>query len=484
MRCAIYRRVSTDMQVEEGVSLDNQLQRLKAFAESQGWTIVHEYIDEGISAKNMDGRPGIQALIKGIQEKKFDVLLVYKLDRLVRKVKDLLELLLLMENHEVMFKSATEPFDTTTPAGKLFITMIAAMAEWERDTIAERVFDNLKHRAQEGNRNGGPAPYGYDYDDKGNLVVNEEEAKWVRFIYKKYQTMGSQNIAKALNKNGIKTKKGVLWSDFSVRFVLRNPIYSGKNRWNWRSPVKGKAYTGNAIIKDINQDGFIAIISEEEFKEVQKLTKERSSMAFRSDNHYPFSGVAKCGKCGNSFTGAFKKRKSGGVYRHYKCAGRFKFGVCDVQTIAEESIETALLDFLSFDEMDIDIKENQEDFGLTKEELEKQLHKIQVKKERIKDLYIDGEYSKDDYKKKMDILSQEENELMEQFEEFEQEASIEEIKLVLQNIKEEWPNLSFEAKKQAVHLLFDSFTIELISPSKMGKYPEPPVVNIKDYRFR
>ncbi|MFD2442892.1 recombinase family protein [Bacillus sp. CGMCC 1.16607] len=484
MRCAIYRRVSTDMQVEEGVSLDNQLQRLRAFAESQGWTIVIEYVDEGISAKNIEGRPGIQSMMKGIIEKKFDVLLVYKLDRLVRRVKDLLELLMLMEKHEVMFKSATEPFDTTTPAGKLFITMIAAMAEWERETIAERVYDNLKHRAQEGNRNGGPAPYGYDYDDKGNLVINDEEAKWVRFIYKKYQTMGSQNIAKALNKNGIKTKKGVLWSDFSVRFILRNPIYSGKNRWNWRSPVKGKAYTGNEIIKDINQEGFQAIIPEEEFNDIQKLSRERSSTAFRSDNHYPFSGVAKCWKCGNSFTGAFKKRKTGGVYRHYKCAGRFKYGVCDVQTIAEEAMETALLNFLSFDELDIEIHEDQEEFGLTKEELDKQLHKIRTKKERTKDLYIDGEYSKDEYKKKMDLLTIQENELLEQYEEFEQEASIEEIKIVLQNIKLEWPYLSFEAKKQAVQMLFESFTIELVTPSKMGKYPEPPVVIIKDYRFR
>lgn len=472
------------MQVEEGVSLDNQLHRLHAFAESQGWTITNEYIDEGISAKNIENRPGIQTLMKDIEKKRFDVLLVYKLDRLVRRVKDLHELLQHMEQYEVMFKSATEPFDTTTPAGKLFITMIAAMAEWERETIAERVYDNMKHRAEGGYRNGGPSPFGYVYDEQGDLVVEPEEAKWVRFIYKKYETNGSQNIAKMLNKYGVKTKKGALWSDFSVRFVLRNPIYSGKNRWNYRSPIKGKAYTGKEIVQEINQEGFESIIPTEQFEQVQMLIKQRSSMAFRSDNHYPFSGVAKCSKCGNSFTGAFKKRKAGGIYRFYKCGGRFKYGTCDVQTIAEESIEEAFLSMLALDDVDLTIQQQNEERDLSFDEVQKQLQKIEQRKERTKELYIDGDISKDKYQKRMQAIQQEEQELQIYKEEFEQEATIEEIKEILQNVIKEWPNLSHESKKQAVHFLFESFTIEVVKPTRLGKNPEQAIVEIKDYRFR
>lgn len=484
MRCAIYRRVSTDMQVEEGVSLDNQLHRLKAFAESQGWTIVSEYVDEGISAKNIENRPGIQQIMKDIEQKRFDVLLVYKLDRLVRRVKDLHELLQHMEQYDVMFKSATEPFDTTTPAGKLFITMIAAMAEWERETIAERVYDNMKHRAEGGFRNGGPSPFGYDYDEKGNLVINEEEAKWVRFMFKKYETNGSQNIAKMLNKYGIKTKKEALWSDFSVRFILRNPIYAGKNRWNYRSPVKGKAYTGNEIIQDINQKDFESIIPVEQFKEVQSLIKLRSNVAFRSDNHYPFSGIAKCAKCGNSLTGAFKKRKSGGVYRYYKCAGRFKFGVCDVQTIAESSIEDSFLSMINLDEVDLTIEQQGVDHELSFDDVQKQIQKLHQKRDRTKELYIDGDIPKDEYQKRLLSIQEEEKELSLYLEEYEQEATIEEIKSILHNVKQEWSHLSYEAKKHAVQYLFESFTLEVVKPTKPGKYPEPPVLEIKDYRFR
>lgn len=484
MRCAIYRRVSTDMQVEDGVSLDNQLSRLHAYAESQGWKIVAEFVDEGISAKDIEHRPGVKKMIDAAINNEFDVLLVYKLDRLTRRVKDLHELLQIFEENKVMFKSSTEPFDTTTAAGKLFINMIAAMAEWERETIAERVYSNMKYRAEEGLRNGGPPPYGYDYDDKGNLVVNAEEAKWVRFIFRRYETIGSQNIAKELNKMGIRTKKDALWSDHTVRLIIRNPIYIGKNRWNRRSPVKGQAYTGEEIIKDLKQDGFESIILEEQWNHAQELQKQRSKMAFRSDNHYPFSGVARCAKCGQAFTGANKKRKSGTIFRFYKCAGRFRSGTCDAQAIAEESIEKAFLDLLTLDDVELKIDEKKEEIGMTKEQVEKQVNAINEKKKRTKELYVEGEYNRDEYNEKMEVLKEQENELLMYVEEYEEEASLEEIKQILANIKNEWPHLSHEAKKKAVHSLFKRMTIKVVKPNKQGRNPVPAVVEITEYEFR
>jgi site-specific DNA recombinase len=480
MRCAIYRRVSTDMQVEEGISLDNQLHRLKAFAESQGWAIVIEYADEGISAKDIEHRPGIQQMLDDAEQKKFDVLLVYKLDRMVRRVRDLHEILQHLENHEVMFKSATEPFDTTTPAGKLFITMIAAMAEWERETIAERVYDNLKHRAESGMRNGGPAPFGYDYNENGELIPNPEEAKWIHFIFNKYKTNGSQNIAKMLNKYGVKTKKGSVWSDFAVRFILNNPIYCGKNRWNKRSPVKNR----NEIIMDINQENFESIILIEVFEEIQQLIKQRSSQAFRSDNHYPFSGIAKCSKCGNSMTGAFKKRKSGGVYRFYKCAGRFSFGICNLPTIAEKSIDQAFLEMLELAKTDLELSTDHEPLGISNQELDKQLARIKERKDRMKELYIDGDISKDDYRKRLEKIALEEAELQKLANQKDEVASLEEIKSILENFKASWHLMSYESKKHALRTLFESLTIEITEDAKPGKYPKPAVVIIKDYLFR
>ena len=103
----------------------------------------------------------------------------------------------------------------------------------------KRVHLGMMKKAEQGQRNGAPPPYGYDLID-GRLVLNEDEARWVKYIFNRYQSVGAQAIAKELNKKGIRTKKGELWSDFSVRYVLRNPIYAGLVRWNYETTAGGK----------------------------------------------------------------------------------------------------------------------------------------------------------------------------------------------------------------------------------------------------
>lgn len=474
------------MQKEEGFSLEAQKMRLEAFATSQGWKIVEDYCDEGYSAKSLE-RPAMQRMITDIKKQKFDVVLVYRLDRFVRTVTDLHQLLQLMDKYDVKFKSSTEVFDTTTATGRMFITIIATLAQWERETIAERVYEAMLKRSETGKRNGAPAPYGYELED-GKLVVNYEEAKWVKFIFTQYKTHGSQNIAKKLNSRGVKTKKGEIWSDFSVRYTLKNPIYCGYVRWNYESFTTGsRKKTGEEIIRPIDQEDFEPIIDKETFDEVQKLSEQRSHMAFRSQNHYPFSGVAKCSKCGKSLTGSKRKRKSGGEYRFYKCQGRFKFGICDVQTIAESSIEEAFLNILDIDSFnlstELQVKEKM-DVEIDRDKIEKQLKKIQEKKERTRELYIDGDISKNEYNKKTAQLNIQESELLSLLEETNQQASEEEIKEILKSIKKEWPQLSDESKKLAIHSLFSSLTVDLITATKPGKYPIAPVVKISDYSFK
>ncbi|WP_245676738.1 recombinase family protein [Bacillus solimangrovi] len=481
----IYRRVSTDMQREEGFSLQAQKLRLEAYAQSQGWTIIEDYSDEGFSAKNIE-RPALQSMISDMKQKKFDIILVYRLDRFVRSVLDLHELLILMEQYDVKFKSATEVFDTTSATGRMFITIIATLAQWERETIAERVFESMLKRSEQGKRNGAPPPYGYDIIN-GNLIPNIDEAKWVRYIFHRYPINGSQNIAKQLNKKGVKTKKNEVWSDFSIRYILRNPIYAGFVRWNHRTITGGKSkYTGNEVITKVDQDNFEPLVDQETFAEAQKIMKERSNIAFRSDNHYPFSGVAKCANCGKPFTGAFKKRRKGGVYRFYKCAGRFKFGICDIQTIAEEAIEKALLDSLVIDNNDSSIPEVelfQEEY-IDEEEIHKRTQQLQIKKERAEELYIEGNISKQRYQKIIEVVKDEELELTEIIQRKEEEVSQEEIETFLLNLLDEWSQLDYASQKHAIRSIFESFTIELVEPTKHGATPTLPVVKIIDYQFK
>ncbi|MEN2465944.1 recombinase family protein [Ornithinibacillus sp. JPR2-1] len=483
MRCAIYRRVSTDIQREEGFSLEAQAMRLNAYAVSQGWTIVDDYTDEGYSAKNID-RPALQKMIKDMEQKKFDVLLVYRLDRLVRNVRDLHELLETMDKYDVAFQSATEPFETKTATGRMFITIVATLAQWERETIAERVFENMLKRSETGLRNGGPAPYGY-ISESGKLIKHPEESKWVEFIFSQYQTHGSQNIAKQLNTMGVRTKKGEIWSDFSVRYTLRNPIYSGYIRWNNESVSSGhRKKTGEEVIVPIEQDDFEPVITKEVWDQTQKLLEQRSHMAFRSENHYPFSGIAICSCCGKSFTGAKRNRKYGDEYRFYKCQGRFKFGICDVQTIAESSIEEEFLSILDLEEVEPTVKSRKVKPEMDPEKLKVQLAKINDKKKRAKELYIDGDETKDEYNERMKKLNAEEMELMKLLDVEDEIASEFEIRQLLKEIKKEWYNLSYETRKRTIHGLFESITIELVEPSKPGRTPIPAVIKITDYQLR
>jgi site-specific DNA recombinase len=174
------------------------------------------------------------------------------------------------------------------------------------------------------------------------------------------------------------------------------------------------------------------------------------------------------------------------VFRFYKCQGRFKFGICDVQTIAEESIEKEFLSLLSYDDPDLNIetKLGKDEALIDNEIIDKQLAKLENKKGRLKELYLEGDIPKSEYKKKMKEYNDQEIEFNNMKSNQEEQASAEMVKSIMLNIKNEWGNLSFEAKKKAVHTLFDSMTIKLIEPTKPGKYPKPPIIEITDHKFK
>ncbi len=181
IKAAGYIRVSTEEQAVEGQSLDSQEARIRAYAESQGWEIVEIYREEGYSGKTID-RPELKRLIQAIRASQIDILLVYRVDRLTRRQKDLWTLLEdVLEPSGVGFKSVVEPFDTTTAQGKAFLGMLAVFAQLERDTIAERTKDTLKNKRANGEWTG-RIPYGYRIGDDGKLEKDLEEQKVIARI--------------------------------------------------------------------------------------------------------------------------------------------------------------------------------------------------------------------------------------------------------------------------------------------------------------
>jgi site-specific DNA recombinase len=222
MRAAGYVRVSTDEQAREGCSLDNQEARIRHYAESQEWELVEMYREEGFSGKTTD-RPQLQRLLADVKAKTLDVVLVYRVDRLTRKQKDLWFLLEdVFEKHKVGFKSVVEPFDTTTAQGKAFLGMLAVFAQLERDTIAERTKDALANKIANG-ENVGATAYGYRVED-GKLVPVPEEQEVLAVIRglrsgKKPKTY--KEIADRLNADKIPCKRGGKWHPSTVRMILR-----------------------------------------------------------------------------------------------------------------------------------------------------------------------------------------------------------------------------------------------------------------------
>lgn len=272
-RIAIYIRVSTLEQVQEGYSIEEQKDRLIAYCRAHDWAIADIYVDGGYSGSNLK-RPGIQKLMS--ETTNFDVVLVYKLDRLSRSQRDTLYLIeeVFLPN-QVDFVSMQESFDTSSPFGKAMIGLLAVFAQLEREQIKERTFMGRVARAKKGlHQGGGKIPIGYTYNGS-TLIVNPYDAEQVRKIFELYLSGKSlADIFHFMKRAGYATKYGEYKNWSSIRNILRNPTYTGQ------------IHFGEIII----DDAFEAIIDKERFQTVQKLIVDRarpeSVTPFKS-NHLP-----------------------------------------------------------------------------------------------------------------------------------------------------------------------------------------------------
>lgn len=225
-KVAIYVRVSTARQDQEGYSIPLQKERLIAYCKAKGWVVAGLFVDPGHSGSSLV-RPGITALIDGVEAGKYDVVLVYKLDRLSRSQKDTLFLIedVFMAN-KTDFVSMQESFDTTTIYGRAMVGILSVFAQMERETIAERTMMGRVGRAEEGLwHGGGTQPIGYDYID-GELVVNKTEAEQVQMVYGLYAD-GFSVTEISRRMDGYQTKHGNWAHTSTVGNVLDNPLYAG-----------------------------------------------------------------------------------------------------------------------------------------------------------------------------------------------------------------------------------------------------------------
>ena len=221
MKTVGYVRVSTDRQADHGVSLDAQEAKIRAMATVQGAELIDVIVDGGESAKSLN-RPGVQRLLSLVNGGSVDAVIIAKLDRLTRSVKDLCSLLELFEKRKVALISVAESLDTGSAAGRLVITIMGAVSQWEREAIGERTRDALRHKRSQGRRVGNIAFGSRLANDGEHLEPDPTEQRALAEI-RRLRSKGTtlRGIAATLNQRDYRTRRGTPWRLESVVRVLK-----------------------------------------------------------------------------------------------------------------------------------------------------------------------------------------------------------------------------------------------------------------------
>lgn len=221
MRAIGYVRVSTEEQSREGVSLQMQIDKIKAYCVSYDLELAAIYGDPGISAKTIEKRPGLRAVLSMVDNQRIDGVVAYKLDRLCRNTIDALELARQLDKKGVALHSITEKLDTQSALGRFFFTLTASLAEMERGLISERTKAALAQKRMNGQKTGGDVPYGFTADENGKLICNEREQRIVsRINALKADGYSIRRIVTALEVEGFRTRKGTPFSKTQVERIL------------------------------------------------------------------------------------------------------------------------------------------------------------------------------------------------------------------------------------------------------------------------
>lgn len=495
-RVAIYARVSTIEQAEEGYSIDEQVKLLSDLSEREGYNIHKEYVDRGKSGKNIKGRPALQQLLQDAANKEFDMLFVWKVNRLSRKTKDLLNIVEALEGKNIVFRSYTERYETETPAGKMQFRMLAVIAEFERDNIAQNVKMGMLARAREGSWNGGQV-LGYDVVNvpqenrkrkNSQLVINPKEAQTVRKIFELYtQGNGYKAITSQLNKEGHLTKKKKYFSINSIRTILTNPLYAGYIRYNVRRDWNEKRRNNINPHPIIEKGQHEALISMEVWEKTKIIMESRGGKPNRvHSGEFPLTGIMRCPVCnaGMVIGRTTNKLKDGTkrVLEYYVCGAWKNKGtaVCRSNGVRTDYADTFVFEKISSiasseallkQIVDRINNKKEEDFSPAVEEyqaLKQTLEGIENRKARILGLYEESIINKTDLANRLAELTEKKKQLEERLAPLELQLGegkeyvidFSMVKGVMQDFKKAYQDaLSREQRKRLVHLLIHQITI-------------------------
>jgi len=440
-RVATYIRVSTQEQTE-GFSIQAQKERLKSYCDAKGWTLAAEYIDPGYTGSNLD-RPGMKRLIEDIHN--FDIVLVYKLDRLSRSQKDTLYLIedVLLKNN-VDFVSMNESFDTTTAFGRAMIGILSVFAQLERENIRERSIMGQVEREKSGLFHGGPfSPIGYDYTN-GQLIINEYEALQIKEIFELYLQGNGINKISRIMQGKYKNKYGDWTYSSTIADVLDNPVYCGRI----------KEYEGQHE----------AIISDEDFEMVKD---KRSKFIRRSQNYNSLlGGFLYCGNCGARYGVQHNTYYKDNNYKYYACYSRSKKAR---HMIVDPSCKNQNMNCIEFDNIikdrifGLDYKRDIENLSIESNTnpntvIESRIKEIDLQIERVVDLYQLGKTPLNALNVRLDKLNNERDMLQTQIVEY-QEKDFSVLEGLLKDSRNIFEAGNLEEKREFIGIFIEKIII-------------------------
>ena len=329
-RVCLYTRISTD-EDHQPTSLSTQRERLERYCQAmEDWHVVHAFADQA-SGVTLE-RPGLEQALGLARERRFDLLLCYRVDRLSSKVRQLSGLCEELDRLGIVLKSATEPFDTGSAAGRMMLQMLGVFAEFEHATIVDRVTAGLERRVREGRWMSGRTPYGYTRANS-LLVPDPVKAPIVRRIFSLYAKgkLGTTAIARALESEGAPAPRRQGWSPNALLLILANPAYRGLVRWN------GETHPG------LHEP----LVDEETFRKAQAVRRRRgddASLRRANPSEFLLSGLVRCDHCGRAYVGTSAHGRSA-RYTYYACSTRYKYGPskCKGERLPKDRLEHAVL---------------------------------------------------------------------------------------------------------------------------------------------
>lgn len=460
----IWIRVSSEMQLQ-GESPEHHEKRARYYAEAKNWDVQEVYHLEAVSGKSVMYHPEAKRMMQDIKTGKITGIIFSKLARLARNTKELLEFADFFREHNADLVSLQEAIDTSTPAGRLFYTMIAAMAQWEREEIAERVAASVPIRAKLGKPLGGQASFGYKWEGK-ELIIDEKEAPVRKLIYDLFlKSKRKKTTASELNNMGYRTRNGSKFSDTTIDRLLRDSSAKGIRLSNY---TKTKSRSGSWVLKSEEEwvrNPCPKIVSEEIWDECNRIleaqTEKRTTKGPRPVRL--LAGFIYCEYCGKKMY-VFHEGKN----QNYACKGcKIRIPESDLDSIYHEQLKTFLLtdkDVSEYLKQSDSLISNHQELMILNE---KELDKIRKEMEDLVRMRLANELSPESFiqhhRPKEERLKQIKDELPNiqstldflRIQRASSDAVLEEAK----DLYQRWPNLSFEEKRGIIEVITEKITV-------------------------